>query len=197
MSPVDVPEWLTKYHEMSAQERQRFHARAALEHAEQVYSERRNPVHAWDGYREARRAGDPLPEWILAYLDRVGLAISRAARKHRKAMRPIGDVLAEALEFRAGGRRGAVNLLQEIGRKGHEIEVASEFYLVLLAEPQGKMQALKRIAMERHLSRCNEQPRCALTPNTVENYWKTHMHLFIATSLDEWRSHRKTRAVPK
>lgn len=44
-------------------------ARKQLELSENIFEVFKNPMHAWHAYREARRAGVSVPEWVLTYFD--------------------------------------------------------------------------------------------------------------------------------
>ena len=42
--------------------------RLYLQYAQNRYDETRNPLFAWNVYRQQRLAGEPIPDWVLAYL---------------------------------------------------------------------------------------------------------------------------------
>lgn len=81
--------------------------RAAL--GARLYVEDTNPIHVWRALLEYRAAGEPLPEWILGYLERVARRIYEISSQEQPPKNPAGAV-AEALEMKkpGRGRRGTV-----------------------------------------------------------------------------------------
>jgi hypothetical protein len=77
------------------------------------YAVDRNPVHAWEAYLLHRRSGEPVPEWVLQYLDRAAENLSaldwRAQLGRKKITKPAAAI-AEALEMKQPGRHKRVHV---------------------------------------------------------------------------------------
>jgi hypothetical protein len=72
-APRGAAEWLT-------QKKSHDDPRAILL-CEQFYRQTGNPIHAWEGWRLARKNELPIPTWVAGYLDGCSVAIDKIARK--------------------------------------------------------------------------------------------------------------------
>ena len=57
------------------------HIRNWYEHRRQEYERTRNPVYAWNEWRQCRTDGTPIPEWVVSYFDRCAEAVHQIERK--------------------------------------------------------------------------------------------------------------------
>jgi hypothetical protein len=81
---------------------QRAYVAERLERWRTQYGVEKNPRYAWLAYDLARDADDPIPEWVLAYLDSVAYNISLITLKKPKRGEIARRVL-EAVGFTPGG----------------------------------------------------------------------------------------------
>src|SRR5687768_1648704 len=75
--------------------------RYKFEHAAEMYRVKPNPLYAWDAYSLARATGEPIPEFVLEYFDRVAANFAKLQEKPpgTKPELPI----AKALEMKQSG----------------------------------------------------------------------------------------------
>lgn len=87
------------------------------------YQRDQNPFFVWQAYDHFRRAGMPIPEWILEYFDKAADALfalrlgQTDLKIHAKELPATGDNLAQlvakALGFREKGRGTALSKLKK------------------------------------------------------------------------------------
>jgi hypothetical protein len=67
--------------------------RFAIQQSGLAFERSGNALHAWDAYARARRIGDPVPPFVLEYLDRCAGALGSALDAERKSREagPYGD----------------------------------------------------------------------------------------------------------
>jgi hypothetical protein len=85
-------------------------AKAILRKLEVDYGRDRNPIHPWEAFATARRAGIDLPDWLLAYFDEgadrilnIRNEVARGTCVKREAER-VGKALAFGADGRGRGK---------------------------------------------------------------------------------------------
>ena len=94
-----------------------------------LYRERRNPFDALEAFVIARRAGLPIPEWILEYFERAAKRVMLRARGDRENRpREIAEAfdLAPARTGRQGRRPDAMEQLDHDHRAAMMVEAVAE-----------------------------------------------------------------------
>ena len=138
---------------------------------EAQYRQDRNPRHAWSAYDIARAASMPVPDWVLAYFDRV------AETMHVLTINPplekdgIAKAAMRALELPRGGRR---NAFLAWPKQNHEQWIALEVQ-GLLDEGHKLYEAARMVGKEHPTALCRQMfPQCRtpLSRATVETYYK-------------------------
>ena len=83
-------------------------AQREIEVAHDAYERDGNPLHVWSAYCEARESGQPLPEWVMTYLDRCAMALMDlvSASAHGKSVTTPSTAIAEAFEMKRPGQGG-------------------------------------------------------------------------------------------
>ncbi len=72
-----------------------------------AYGESHNPLHLWGALRSCRANGLPLPEEVLAHLERVARSLLRLAESSPTPPSRVGPALQRALGFRVGKGSGS------------------------------------------------------------------------------------------
>lgn len=116
------------------------HAEVKLLVREDAHRAKENPLDAWLAYLEAREAGLPVPEWVLAYLDaaavrfrelcqhpprdvRIAVAKTLGFTKRKRRLNPFRTVGDREIEQRDLALAFAVDRYQRTGRVGDGIDV--------------------------------------------------------------------------
>ncbi len=83
-------------------------AQHLIEVARAAYERGGNPLDVWWAYCEARESGQPVPEWVLTYLDRCAVALLNLASDsaHGKSVTAPSTAIAEAFEMKRPGQGG-------------------------------------------------------------------------------------------
>ena len=90
-------------------------AQREIEVARDAYERDGNPLHVWSAYCEARESGQPLPEWVMTYLDRCAMALMDlvSASARGKSVTTPSTAIAEAFEMKRPGQGGRGSVFSE------------------------------------------------------------------------------------
>ena len=90
-------------------------AQRLIEVARAAYERDGNPLDAWWAYCEARESGQPVPDWVLTYLDRCAVALLNLASDsaHGKSVTAPSTAIAEAFEMKRPGQGGRGSVFSE------------------------------------------------------------------------------------
>ncbi len=83
-------------------------AQHLIEVACAAYERGGNPLDVWVAYWEARQSGQPVPDWVMTYLDRCAVALLNLASDsaHGKSVTAPSTAIAEAFEMKRRGQGG-------------------------------------------------------------------------------------------
>lgn len=88
-----------------------------------------NPLYLWAAWRLCRANGVPVPEVMLAYLDRVAAALQALADGPEPLPERVGPALQKALGFQGGGKGGRGSEFSRYRDKARDIHLALEVEL--------------------------------------------------------------------
>lgn len=90
-------------------------AQHLIEVARAAYERGGNPLDVWWAYCEARESGQPVPDWVLTYLDRCAVALLNLASDsaHGKSVTAPSTAIAEAFEMKRPGQGGRGSVFSE------------------------------------------------------------------------------------
>ena len=79
-----------------------------IEVARVAYKRDGNPLEVWWAYWQARESGQPVPDWVMTYLDRCAVALLNLASDsaHGKSVTAPSTAIAEAFEMKRPGQGG-------------------------------------------------------------------------------------------
>lgn len=94
-------------------------AQRAIEAARAAYERDGNPLDVWWAYCEARESGQPVPDWVLTYLDRCAVALLNLASDsaHGKSVTVPSTAIAEAFEMKRPGQGGRGSVFSEFANR--------------------------------------------------------------------------------
>jgi hypothetical protein len=129
------------------------------------FEETGNPLFAWEGYLHARKAGVPVPEWILEHLDMVAGRLLKWDEKQAKA-----KDLRKCLGFGSGAGPGPWKTFQSFWIKKNALAfvmVALEKDPSLRSIPDACSKAADQ--MKLYFGR-------EIEPDTIETWYKQFKH---------------------
>ena len=90
-------------------------AQGTIEAACAAYECSGNPLDVWVAYWEARESGQPVPDWVMTYLDRCAVALLNLASDsaHGKSVTAPSTAIAEAFEMKRPGQGGRGSVFSE------------------------------------------------------------------------------------
>ena len=90
-----------------------------IEVARVAYERDGNPLEVWWAYWQARDSGQPVPDWVLTYLDRSAEALLNLARDsaHGKSVTAPSTAIAEAFEMKRPGQGGRGSVFSEFTKR--------------------------------------------------------------------------------
>jgi hypothetical protein len=142
---------------------------AQIKRARVKYEKTRNPMYAWSAYLAVRDLGDPVPEWVLSYID---VGASQLWHFLHAGKEPI-DSLAQAFGFkeptRGRGRpKGGGNLFAPF-KESRWVAIGWR-----VADAVAKFGPRKeKIAIQEVVSLWNiQKPREAVSEPTARRAWK-------------------------
>ena len=96
-------------------------AQITSEAARVAYERDGNPLDVWLAYWEARESGQPVPEYVMAYLDRCAVALLNLARDAAQGNRVTAPstAIAKAFEMKRPGQRGRGSVFSEFANRGN------------------------------------------------------------------------------
>ena len=94
-------------------------AQHLIEVARAAYERGSNPLDVWLAYWEARESGQPVPDWVLTYLDRCAVALLDLASDsaHGKSVTAPSTAIAEAFEMKHPGQGGRGSVFSEFANR--------------------------------------------------------------------------------
>ena len=94
-------------------------AQHLIEVARAAYERGGNPLDVWWAYCEARDSGQPVPDWVLTYLDRCAVALLNLASDsaHGKSVTAPSTAIAEAFEMKRPGQGGRGSVFSEFANR--------------------------------------------------------------------------------
>ena len=90
-------------------------AQITSEAARAAYERDGNPLDVWLAYWEARESGQPVPDWVMTYLDRCAVALLNLAGDAAQGNRVPAPsaAIAEAFEMKLPGQGGRGSVFSE------------------------------------------------------------------------------------
>jgi hypothetical protein len=109
----------------------------------------RNPLFAWEAYRQSRKAGRSVPNWVLDYLDGVAESLGEAAHSAQGPMKPgrLENLLSVALGMRQTGQSGRGTAFSKYAIELRDLQLAAAMGDLMSESPEiGSDKAAKVIA---------------------------------------------------
>ncbi len=134
------------------------------------YQRDANPRHVWEAYQLARDANVAVPDWVLAYLDRVAESMADL-NLHPPSERQIASAATRALELPRGGRR---NPFRDWPKQNHEEMIVHDVQ-DLLDDGHKLYEAARTVGLQHPTPICRALfPHCRkpLSRAAVERYYK-------------------------
>ena len=99
-----------------------------------MYAESGNLLHLWGALRSCHANGLPLPDEVLAYLDRVARALLRLAERTPKTPPRVAPALQRALGFQGG--KGSGSEFSDYRKRLNDLAMAIDIHVARYG-PQG------------------------------------------------------------
>jgi len=150
-----------------------------VDRCESDYKRTNNPLYAWTAYRQCRKAGAEIPQWVLEYLDWAAANLVRLSESLPEG-KEVAPSIAEGLRMKRPGKSGRRTVFTEfrdldettgMGRKHIAATVMSR-----ITKGYKPDQAIEYAAK-----------RYGISKSTVRRAWKDHRPQNLPPGF--WRSY--------